>query len=280
MTGRPFIKMHGLGNDFVVIDARARPLVLSDEQARAIADRKTGVGCDQFIVIESPKNGRADATMRIRNTDGGEVEACGNASRCVAQLLMREQDRDRVAIDTPAGVIVAEDAGGGQIAVDMGPARLEWREIPLARAMDTLHLDLTLGSLSDPVAVNVGNPHAVFFVPNAETIDLETLGPQIERHALFPERCNVEVATVLSPTRIRMRVWERGVGITRACGTGACATLVAAARRGITGRKAELILDGGPLEIEWTGDGHVRMTGPVATSFTGVLDESLLRVAE
>jgi diaminopimelate epimerase len=215
--------------------------------------------------------------LRIRNADGGEVEACGNASRCVAQLLMRERGTSRVAIDTPAGVIVAEDAGSGRVAVDMGPARLEWQEIPLARAMDTLHLDLTLGPLSDPVAVNVGNPHAVFFVPEAEAIDLKTLGPPLERHALFPERCNIEAATVLSPTRIRMRVWERGVGITRACGTGACATLVAAARRGLTGRKADVILDGGTLEIEWLPNGHVRMTGPVTTSFTGVLDESLLR---
>jgi diaminopimelate epimerase len=277
MSGRAFIKMHGLGNDFVVIDARAAPLTLSDAQARAVADRKTGVGCDQFIVIEPPKNGATDATLRIRNADGGEVEACGNASRCVAQLLMRERGTSRVAIDTPAGVIVAEDAGSGRVAVDMGPARLEWQEIPLARAMDTLHLDLTLGPLSDPVAVNVGNPHAVFFVPEAEAIDLKTLGPPLERHALFPERCNIEAATVLSPTRIRMRVWERGVGITRACGTGACATLVAAARRGLTGRKADVILDGGTLEIEWLPNGHVRMTGPVTTSFTGVLDESLLR---
>jgi diaminopimelate epimerase len=277
MSGRAFIKMHGLGNDFVVIDARVEPLTLSDAQARAVADRKTGVGCDQFIVIEPPKNGATDATLRIRNADGGEVEACGNASRCVAQLLMRERGTSRVAIDTPAGVIVAEDAGSGRVAVDMGPARLEWQEIPLARATDTLHLDLTLGPLSDPVAVNVGNPHAVFFVPEAEAIDLKTLGPPLERHALFPERCNIEAATVLSPTRIRMRVWERGVGITRACGTGACATLVAAARRGLTGRKADVILDGGTLEIEWLPNGHVRMTGPVTTSFTGVLDESLLR---
>src|SRR5262245_28845437 len=279
MTGRSFIKMHGLGNDFVVIDARRQPLTLSDAQARAVADRKTGVGCDQFIVIEPPKNGTADATMVIRNADGGEVEACGNASRCVAQLLMQERRTSRVAIDTAAGVIVAEDAGGGRVAVDMGPARLEWQEIPLARAMDTLHLDLTLGPLADPVGVNVGNPHAVFFVPDAEAIDLKTLGPQLEHHPLFPERCNVEAATVLSPTRIRMRVWERGVGITRACGTGACATLVAAARRGLTGRNAEVALDGGPLEIEWLADGHVRMTGPVATSFSGVLDESLARGA-
>ena len=279
MIGTPFFKMHGLGNDFVIIDARAQPLVLNDAQARAIADRKTGVGCDQLIVIEPAKNGSADATMRIRNADGGEVEACGNASRCVAQLLMREQQKSRVAIDTAAGVILAEDAGDGRVAVDLGLARLEWREIPLARAMDTLHLDLALGPLSDPVAVNVGNPHAVFFVPDAEAIDLKTLGPRLERHALFPERCNIEVATVLSPTRIRMRVWERGVGITRACGTGACATLVAAVRRGLTGAKAEVVLDGGALEIEWLPDKHVRMTGPVATSFTGVLDESLLRGA-
>jgi diaminopimelate epimerase len=279
MSGRTFIKMHGLGNDFVVIDARKEPLILSDAQARAVADRKTGVGCDQFIVIEPPKNGTADAAMQIRNADGGEVEACGNATRCVAQLLMREQGKSRIAIDTVAGLLLAEDAGNGRVAVDFGPARLEWREIPLARAMDTLHLDVTLGPLSDPVGVNIGNPHAVFFVPDAEAIDLKTLGPQLEHHPLFPERCNIEAATVLSPTRIRMRVWERGVGITRACGTGACATLVAAARRGLTERKADVILDGGTLEIEWTADSHVRMTGPVATSFSGVLDESLLRGA-
>lgn len=279
MSGRAFIKMHGLGNDFVVIDARTEPLVLSDAQASAVADRKTGVGCDQFIVIEPPKNGRADAAMRIRNADGGEVEACGNATRCVAQLLMKEQGKNRIAIDTVAGLLLAEDAGDGRVAVDFGPARLEWREIPLARAMDTLHLDLTLGPLADPVAVNIGNPHAVFFVPDAEAIDLKTLGPQLERHPLFPERCNIEAATVLSRTRIRMRVWERGVGITRACGTGACATLVAAARRGLAERKADVILDGGTLEIEWTANGHVRMTGPVATSFSGVLDDSLLRGA-
>lgn len=279
MSGRSFIKMHGLGNDFVVIDARTQPLALDAGQARAIADRKTGVGCDQFIVIEPPRNGSADASMRICNADGGEVEACGNGARCVAQLLLREKQRDRVAIDTAAGIIVAESAGGNRVAVDMGPARLDWRDIPLARAMDTLHVDLQLGPLRDPVAVNVGNPHAVFFVPDAEAIDLATLGPQLEHDALFPERCNIEAATVLSTARIRMRVWERGTGITRACGTGACATLVAAARRGLTGRKADVLLDGGTLEIEWQADGHVRMTGPVSTSFAGTLDESLLRAS-
>jgi diaminopimelate epimerase len=275
MSGLPFIKMHGLGNDFVVIDARARPVAVSDAQARAIADRKTGVGCDQFIIIEPPVNGAADAAMRIHNADGGEVEACGNASRCVARLLMKEKGTRRITLDTAAGRLVAEDAGQGRIAVDMGPARSGWRDIPVAREMDTLHLDLAQGPLSDPVGVNVGNPHAVFFVPDAEAIDLEALGPQLEHHPLFPERANIEAATVLSRRRIRMRVWERGVGITRACGTGACATLVAAARRGLAERRAEILLDGGPLEIEWLANDHVRMTGPVATSFTGTLDASL-----
>jgi diaminopimelate epimerase len=275
MSGLPFIKMHGLGNDFVVIDARARPVAVSDAQARAIADRKTGVGCDQFIIIEPPANGVADAAMRIRNADGGEVEACGNASRCVARLLMQEKGTRRITLDTAAGRLIAEDAGEGRIAVDMGPARLDWRDIPLAREMDTLHLDLAMGPLRDPVGVNVGNPHAVFLVPDAEAIDLDTLGPQLEHHPLFPERANIEAATVLSRRRIRMRVWERGVGITRACGTGACATLVAAARRGLAERRAEVLLDGGPLEIEWLANDHVRMTGPVATSFAGTLDPSL-----
>jgi diaminopimelate epimerase len=275
MSGLPFIKMHGLGNDFVVIDARARPVAVSDAQARAIADRKTGVGCDQFIIIEPPANGVADAAMRIRNADGGEVEACGNASRCVARLLMQEKGTRRITLDTAAGRLIAEDAGEGRIAVDMGPARLDWRDIPLAREMDTLHLDLSMGPLRDPVGVNVGNPHAVFFVPDAEAIDLATLGPQLEHHPLFPERANIEAATVLSRRRIRMRVWERGVGITRACGTGACATLVAAARRGLAERRAEVLLDGGRLEIEWLANDHVRMTGPVATSFAGTLDPSL-----
>jgi diaminopimelate epimerase len=275
MSGLAFTKMHGLGNDFVVLDGRTRPLVLTDGQARAIADRKTGVGCDQLIVIEPARNG-GDAFMRIRNADGSEVEACGNATRCVAALLMAERRTGRAAIETAAGLLVAEAAGEGRVAVDMGPARLDWREIPLARAADTLHLDLAEGPLRDPGAVSIGNPHVVFFVEDAESVDLPTLGPRLEHHPMFPERTNVEVATMLSPTRIRMRVWERGVGITRACGTGACATLVAAVRRGLAERRAELLLDGGVLEIEWLENGHVRMTGPAARSFTGTLDAALL----
>ena len=276
MAGIEFIKMHGLGNDVVVIDGRVRPVVLGPAATRAIADRRTGVGCDQLIVIEPPRNGRADASLRILNADGGEVEACGNGTRCVALLLMREKRTDRVAVETVAGLLQAADAGGGLVAVDMGPARLDWRDIPLAGPADTLRLDLALGPLRDPVAVNVGNPHAVFFVPDAEAIDLAALGPPLERHPMFPQRANIEVATVLSPTRIRMRVWERGAGITRACGSGACATVVAAARRGLAERKADVALDGGTLAIEWRADGHVAMTRPAATSFTGTLDDSLL----
>ena len=278
-TARPpaFVKMHGLGNDFVVLDARERPLPLDASRARAIADRKTGVGCDQLIVLEPAQDRRADAFMRIRNADGGEVEACGNAARCIAVLLMDELSREQVVIETPAGLLDAARRPGGLIAVDLGPVRLDWREIPLARAMDTLHLDFSLGPLSDPVAVNVGNPHLVFFVPDAEAIPLAELGPEIERHPLFPERINVEAATPRGDGSLRMRVWERGVGITRACGTGAAATLVAANRRGLAGRQASVILDGGPLMIEWRErDNHVVLTGGVATSFRGRLDPSLL----
>jgi diaminopimelate epimerase len=271
MTALPFLKMHGLGNDFVVIDARRRALALDDKQARSIADRRTGVGCDQLILIEPARSRVADAFMRILNADGSEVEACGNGTRCVADLLMKENGRDHVVIETVAGLLDAEAADDGMISVDMGPARLDWRDIPLAKPMDTLHVDLTMGALTDPVAVNVGNPHAVFFVPQADAIDITALGPVLERHPLFPERANIEVASLISPEKIRMRVWERGVGITQACGTGACATLVAAARRKLTGRKAEIVLDGGSLIIEWLPDNHVRMTGPVAVSFTGEL---------
>jgi diaminopimelate epimerase len=258
MSTIDFVKMHGLGNDFVVIDARRAAFPLDEARAHAIADRKTGIGCDQL------------------NADGGEVEACGNAKRCVAALVMGETGGDRVAIETGAGLLVARPAEGGRISVDMGMARLDWREIPLARAQDTLHVDLRLGPLADPVCSNIGNPHATFFVADAASIDLAALGPLLEHDKLFPERANIAVAQLLSPQRIRLRVWERGVGITRACGTGACAALVAASRRGLTGRTAEVALDGGTLEIAWREDGHVMMTGPVATSFHGSFDPAQL----
>jgi diaminopimelate epimerase len=281
----PFVKMHGLGNDFAVIDRRgagngaadgAGLPEIGERAARAIADRRTGVGCDQLLLIEPPKSPLADVFMRIRNADGGEVETCGNGARCVAALLMAETGRPHVVIETVVGLLDAEAAADGRVSVDMGQVRLDWREIPLSKPMDTLHLDLAQGKLSDPVAVNVGNPHIVFFVPDAEAVEIEKIGPVLERHRLFPERTNVEVATVLGPDRIRMRVWERGVGVTRACGTGACATLVAAARRGLTGRRATVVLDGGELGVEWLADDHVRMTGPATISFTGRLDAALL----
>jgi diaminopimelate epimerase len=263
-----FLKMHGLGNDFVVIDARKHAIALDEAAARRIADRRRGVGCDQVIVIEPARNGHADAFMRIRNSDGGEVGSCGNATRCVASLLMAESGKKTARLETLAGVLEAE-AHGEAIAVDMGPARFDWRDIPLSEPRDTLHLNLSAGPLKDPCAVSMGNPHAVFFVQDAEAIDLATLGSKLEHDKLFPERANIGVAQVVAPDRIRLRVWERGAGLTLACGTGACAALVAANRRGLAKRAAMLLLDGGALDIEWRDDGHVIMSGPVATSFTG-----------
>ncbi|MFN4090904.1 MAG: diaminopimelate epimerase [Alphaproteobacteria bacterium] len=284
--GTPFVKMHGLGNDFVVLDARLQPLALSDAQVRAIADRRTGVGCDQLIVLRPPRAAGADAFMEIRNADGAEVEACGNATRCVAGVLMRETARRTAVIETVAGLLAgraaAREAAAGDAAavdlvtVDMGVARTGWAEIPLREACDTLHLPLALGGLADPVATNIGNPHATFFVADVDAVDLQALGPQLEHHPIFPERANIGVVQPTPSGGLRLRVWERGVGITRACGTGACAAMVAAVRRGLTGRRAEIHLDGGALQMEWREDGHVLMTGAVATSFTGFLDPSLL----
>ncbi len=277
MSTRPFIKMHGLGNDFVVVDARQSPFALDDGLARALADRREGVGCDQIVVLEPPRNGSADVFLRFWNSDGGEVDACGNGTRCAASLIMAESGRDTIAIETAAGLLGARVAGPGRVAVDMGVARLAWDEIPLAREQDTLHLELARETLRDAVAVNVGNPHAVFFVADAAAVDLARLGPELERDPLFPERANIGVAQVTGPDRLRLRVCERGAGITRACGTGACAAAVAAARRGLTGRRVMVTLDGGPLAIEWREDGHVEMTGPVATAFVGELDVDALQ---
>lgn len=276
MRGASFIKMHGLGNDFVVLDARADAVALDDDSARRIADRHRGVGCDQLIVIEPPRDRRAAIFMRIRNADGGEVEACGNAARCVAALLLRETGGSRVAIETGAGLIEAESSRDGGVTVDLGPARFEWRDIPLARALDTLHVPLALGPLADPVCTSMGNPHATFFVEDAAAIALAELGPLLERDPLFPARANIGIAQVLAPERLRLRVWERGAGITPACGTGACAALVAANRRGLMGRSAEILADGGSLRVTWRDDGHVLLAGAVAVSFSGTLDPLLL----
>lgn len=266
----PFTKMHGLGNDFVVIDTRESAVTLDDALVQRVGDRHRGVGFDQFITIEPPRSPDATVFMGIRNPDGSQAGACGNATRCVADLIMREQNRDSVVIETISGLLPSHRRDDGLITVDMGEPRLGWQQIPLASQQDTLRLPLAIGPMIEPVAVSMGNPHAVFFVPHVDAIALSDFGPQVEHHPLFPARTNVEIVEVQSRTNLRLRVWERGAGITLACGSGACATLVAAVRRGLTERAATIHLDGGDLMIEWrASDNHVLMTGPVATSFYG-----------
>jgi diaminopimelate epimerase len=277
----PFLKMHGLGNDFVVLDARASVLDLPMERRRAIADRRLGVGCDQLIVLEKPTNDDADVFMRIYNPDGSEAGACGNATRCVASLVMDERKTDAITVQTISGLLDSQKSGMGSngqpvISVDMGPARLDWRDIPVRDACDTNHLPVGLGPLQDPVGTNMGNPHATFFVDNAAAVALAELGPKLEHDAFFPQRANIGVAQLAGENMLRLRVWERGTGITLACGSGACAAGVAAARRGLTGRKVEVIVDHGTLTVEWLRDGHVSMTGGIALAYKGELDSSLL----
>ena len=269
---RPFLKMNGAGNDFVVVEARSQPFAPEPAQVRAIADRAGPSGCDQLIAIEP--SAKADAFMRIWNSGGGQVDACGNATRCVGWLLLEEGHKDQATIETNAGMIGVERAGKQRVRVDMGPPRLDWADIPLAAPMDTVSLDIAVDpALAYPGAVSMGNPHMVFFVTDVEALDLAEIGPGLEHHPLFPEQVNVGFAEIKARDRIRLRVWERGAGLTKACGTGACAALVAACRRGLTGRSATIEMDGGELFIEWReSDGHVLMTGPVAFEFTGVLD--------
>jgi diaminopimelate epimerase len=271
-----FKKMHGLGNDFVIIDNREQQLELSFMHVCSIANRHTGIGCDQLIIVEKPQDKQADAFMRIYNSNGSEVEACGNATRCVASILMNESGDDQAIIETLAGLLDAHTAEGGLISVDMGQAKIDWRDIPLSKAIDTLHLGVGSGPLQDPVGVNIGNPHAVFFVDDADAVDLPQHCSVLERHKLFPKHANISVATMMDTNEIRLRVWERGVGETLACGSGACATLVSASRRSLCGHNALVHLNGGTLRIEWLPDNHVMMTGPVATSFSGFIDPALL----
>jgi len=279
-----FRKMNGLGNDFVVVDARSHALSLAPEAVRAIADRKEGIGCDQLIALEPST--KADVFMRIWNADGGEVAACGNAARCVAGLIAEEQGRPQVTIETEDQVLGAAVAGDNSVTIDMGVPRLAWDEIPLAEPFhDTRRIELQAGPIDAPVlhspaVVNVGNPHALFFVDDVETIDLGRIGPMLEHHPLFPERANISVVQVLGPEHVKIRTWERGAGLTRACGTAACASAVAAIRRELTGRKVKVTLPGGDLVIEWReGDGHVLMTGPYGLDFEGTLPAALLEPA-
>jgi diaminopimelate epimerase len=264
----PFIKMHGAGNDFVVLDGRAHPLNLTPQRIRLLADRRLGIGCDQLISLEPAEDG-ADVFMRIHNPDGSEAGACGNATRCVASLI----DTPTVTIRTISGDLPATLLPDGRVTVDLGQPRLGWAEVPLAAPLDTLHLPLAEGATADPAACSMGNPHATFFVDAIEGLDIARLGPRFETDVLFPDRANIGFAQILGPDRIRLRVWERGAGLTLACGSGACAALVNAVRRDLATCRAELLLDGGTLTIEWReADGHVLMTGPVETSFAGRID--------
>jgi diaminopimelate epimerase len=280
-NGIHFRKMNGLGNDFVVLDARARPIPLDDDSARRIADRETGIGCDQVILIE--RSAVADAKMRIFNSKGSEVESCGNASRCVADLLFKEKGRDTATIDTEGGLLVCSKAGDGGVTIDMGAPRFGWKDIPLSEPFhDTRAIELQVGPIDNPIlhspsVANVGNPHCIFWVKDVEAYDLGKIGPMLEFHPMFPQCANISLAQVRDKDHISLRVWERGAGLTRACGTAACAAAVSAARKRLTGREVTVELPGGELGISWrAGDDHILMTGPVAYEFEGELPAGLI----
>jgi len=266
-----FAKMHGLGNDFVVIDERDGPVAMTGGLARAIADRRTGIGCDQLILIGA--SDKADVAMRIFNQDGSEVEACGNATRCVPLFVGSD-----VTIETPAGILDAR-THGALVSVDMGEPRFDWQTIPLAYAMDTLDMPVSWDDLPAPAAANIGNPHVVFFCDDLGGVDMAKLGPQIEHDPLFPERVNVNFAQILGPDHIRLTVWERGVGFTRACGTGACATAVSAIRRKLCAGPVRVSLEGGDLLIDWAPGGRIIMTGPATRVYDGTIDLGALDFA-
>lgn len=264
----PFMKMHGLGNDFVVVDARSHPLEITPALARGIAHRQFGVGFDQLALIEQ---GKGDAHLTFFNADGSTSAACGNATRCIARHLMDESGKSELHLTTDRGDLFACDAGDGLTSVNMGHPQLDWRDIPLREETDTIELPIEGG----PTATGMGNPHCTFFVEDADLIPLTDFGPRYEHHPLYPERTNVQVAHLVGPDHIRMRVWERGVGVTLASGSSSCATAVAAARRGLTGRRVQIDLDGGTLWIDWRDDG-VWMTGPTMHVFSGTLTAAFL----
>ncbi|SNR54754.1 diaminopimelate epimerase [Puniceibacterium sediminis] len=263
-SGLPFMKMHGLGNDFVVLDGRARDISVTPALAVALGDRHRGIGFDQLALIT--RGGAGDAHLTFYNSDGSTSAACGNATRCIARHIMDETGQKRLTLTTDRGTLQAVDAGQGLTSVNMGPPQLDWADIPLAEPMDTLELPIE----GAPTATGMGNPHCTFFVDDAESVALEQFGPRFEHHPLYPQRTNVQVASLIGPDHLRMRVWERGVGITLSSGSSSCATAVAAARRGLTGRRVRIDLDGGTLQIDWRDDG-VWMTGATMHVATGVL---------
>jgi diaminopimelate epimerase len=272
--GRPFLKMHGLRNDFIVVDGRNQPYRPSAEEIVRICDRRQGVGADELLIIDLPRTGSAEAAafVRIFNPDGREVEACGNASRCVGWLMLQEKKCNEILIDTLGGLLVCRQAGDKQVAVEMGKLRTEWQDVPLAREMDTLHLGIGAGPLQDPVGMNIGNPHAVFFVEELDSVDLAIWGPQLQKHPLFPQEANIGAAQLIDAKTLKLSVWERPGALTTACGTGACVAVAAAHRRGLTDvNHMTVIMPAGSVEIELKGDDSVVMTGPVEICFSGYL---------
>ncbi len=268
-----FDKMHGLGNDFVVLDRQQQDFALPVSALTWIADRQRGIGCDQVIVIDPPDNSAAAVFMRIYNRDGTEAEACGNGTRCIAAKMMAETGASQLTIQSIAGLLHAGKAENGQVQVDMGPARLAWQEIPLADAIDTLHVPLAVAGFSfDAVCTNMGNPHATLFFNDLGAVDLPGLGPLLEKLPIFPQGANVGFVQIVDRSRMIFRVWERGSGATLACGSAACGAVVGAIRRGLTEQRVTVELQYGELIIEWREDGHVLMNGPVAHSFSGVID--------
>lgn len=273
-----FAKMNGLGNKITVVDARTVPLVLDEAKVLALASPDQGLDFDQLMVLRTAQHPLADVYTEIWNSDGSRVSACGNGARCVASYIMAETGGDALVMQTDAGLLAASKAAHGQISVDMGEPILDWDKIPIAERMDTMLVELQVGPIDDPIlhspgVVSMGNPHCVFFVQDADIAPVAQVGPMIEYHPLFPERTNVGFAEIISRNTIRLRVWERGAGLTKACGTGACAALVAAVRRRLCDRAAALILDGGTLHIEWrASDNHVIMTGPAELNSTGTLN--------
>jgi len=272
--GRPFLKMHGLRNDFIVVDGRNLPYRPSAEEIVRICDRRQGVGADELLIIDPPRTGSVEAAafVRIFNPDGREVEACGNASRCVGWLMLQEKKCNEILIDTLGGLLVCRQAGDKQVAVEMGKLRTGWQDIPLAREMDTLHLGIGAGPLQDPVGMNIGNPHAVFFVEKLDSVDLAIWGPQLQKHPLFPQEANIGAAQLVDAKTLKLSVWERPGALTTACGTGACVAVAAAHRRGLTDvNHMTVIMPAGSVEIELKGDDSVVMTGPVEICFSGYL---------
>ena len=272
-----FIKMHGLGNDFVILDSRLGSITLQPKEISLIADRHIGVGCDQIVIMLPSQDDLADIFIKIFNSDGSETFACGNATRCVASLLMKELKKDHVTVETMSGLLDAELNSGTSVALNIGKASFNWKDIPLSESLDTANINIPKMKFRDGFAVNLGNTHIVFFENDVEKLDLKKDAPAIENHKFFPERVNVNFAQIITKNKIRLRVWERGAGETLACGTGACATVAASFKKGLTDSNVLVLLDGGSLDVQFLNDGHLVMIGDVSRVFDGTIDKAIFK---